>query len=92
MKTLLTCDAVFEALTSGPVIAGSSEAAAIEEHLTACDSCRQLAEALRPATHLVHEALGEEAARGLPMYLDAHDTVVTEIMQRVETLPSSGGG
>lgn len=51
MKTLLDCDAAFEALT------GSSDAAcedeALREHLDCCAECRELAEAISPAAELL---------------------------------------
>ena len=47
MKTLLDCDAVFEALTSGCHV--DREAEAVQEHLGCCLECQQLSEAMEPA-------------------------------------------
>lgn len=73
MKLLLNCDDVFERLTRGPFPSneddGSSEEdTAVETHLHACHECRQLAEALRPAVELLHEAYPEAAEAALPAY------------------------
>jgi hypothetical protein len=55
-------------LTRGPFPSGGREDEAVQRHLEACHECRQLAEALRPAVALLHEALpvGEQA--DLPSY------------------------
>jgi hypothetical protein len=68
----MNCDLVFEILTRGPFPSGEPTDASVELHLTRCHECRQLAEALRPAVELFHEALSEgEDARSLPGYYGA---------------------
>ena len=67
-RTLLNCDQVFEVLTRGPFPTGEPEDVAVEQHLRACHECRQLAEALRPAISLMHEAVAADEALGLPEY------------------------
>ena len=65
----MNCDLVFEILTRGPFPAGQPTDATVELHLLSCYECRQLAEALRPATSLFHEALGDDrAVADLPGY------------------------
>jgi hypothetical protein len=65
---LLNCDQVFDVLTRGPFPTGAPDDEAIEHHLRACHECRQLAEALRPAVSLVHEAVAASEALNLPEY------------------------
>jgi hypothetical protein len=64
------CDQVFERLTRGPFPGGSmsdsAEDARVERHLACCHDCRRLAEALRPAVELFHEALDQ--TDDLPRY------------------------
>lgn len=75
----LSCDSVFDVLTRGPYPAVSSEAnrddetntdlhQSVDQHLAACHDCRKIAEALRPATRLIHEVMSAEAAAGLPVF------------------------
>jgi len=59
---------VFEVLTRGPFPTGEPQDEAVERHLRACHECRQLAEALRPAVALLHEAVSSEEAEQLPEY------------------------
>ncbi len=70
-RTLLNCDQVFDVLTRGPFPTGEPEDDAVERHLRACHECRQLAEALRPAVALLHEAIGTDEATALPEYQGA---------------------
>jgi hypothetical protein len=70
-RTLLNCDQVFEVLTRGPFPTGDPEDDAVERHLRACHECRQLAEALRPAVALLHEAIASDDAMALPEYQGA---------------------
>jgi len=63
----MNCDLVFEILTRGPFPAGQPTDASVELHLRSCYECRQLAEALRPATTLIHEAI-DEPDDSLPGY------------------------
>ena len=69
MKQLLvSCDQVFDVLTRGPFPTGAASDEGVEQHLRACHECRQLAEALRPAVALMHEAVSAEQAIDLPGY------------------------
>lgn len=68
MKLLVNCDQVFEVLTRGPFPTGEPTDEAVELHLAACHECRQMAEALRPAVALLHEAVSKEEALELPEY------------------------
>jgi hypothetical protein len=68
MKLLLNCDQVFDVLTRGPFPTGDASDEAVEHHLVACHDCRQLAEALRPAVSLLHEAVSSQQAQRLPEY------------------------
>jgi hypothetical protein len=67
-RLLLNCDQVFEVLTRGPFPSGDPQDEAVERHLRACHECRRLAEALRPAVALMHEAVSSEEAEQLPEY------------------------
>jgi hypothetical protein len=67
-RLLLNCDQVFDVLTRGPFPTGEPEDEAVEQHLRACHECRQLAEALRPAVSLLHEAVSADQAVDLPEY------------------------
>jgi hypothetical protein len=68
----MNCDLVFEVLTRGPFPSGEPTDASVERHLARCHECRRLAEALRPAVELFHEALADdEDARSLPGYYGA---------------------
>lgn len=67
-KLLLNCDQVFDVLTRGPFPTGESGDEAVEHHLEACFECRRLAEALRPAVELMHEAVAADQAIDLPEY------------------------
>lgn len=54
---LPTCDDVFDVLTRGPFPTGQHEVDwPLERHLTVCHSCRELAEALRPATEMLADS------------------------------------
>ena len=68
MKLLVNCDQVFDCLTRGPFPSGSADDDAVQRHLDACHECRRLAEALRPAVALLHEALPAGEAAELPSY------------------------
>jgi hypothetical protein len=67
-KLLLNCDQVFDVLTRGPFPTGEATDESVEHHLRACHECRQLAEALRPAVAVLHEAVSAEQAMDLPEY------------------------
>ncbi len=64
----MNCDQVFDVLTRGPFPSGASIDADIELHLGACHDCRQLADALRPAVDLFHEAMPHDECDDLPGY------------------------
>lgn len=64
----MNCEQVFDFLTRGPFPSGAGNDDQVEAHLARCHECRQLAEALRPATDLLHESLPEESTRDLPGY------------------------
>src|SRR5688500_2971964 len=70
MKLLLDCDDVFDRLTRGPFPSGAADDSAVESHLCACHECRELAEALRPAVQLMHEAYADSQScdESLPVY------------------------
>ena len=77
---LPTCDDVFEVLTRGPFPTGEHDTDfPVERHLTVCHSCRELAEALRPATELLAEnqaadgAASSDGNDSWPVYLAAED-------------------
>jgi hypothetical protein len=67
----LNCDQVFDVLTRGPFPSGGADDEAVENHLRACHDCRRLAEALRPAVELLHEAVSDGEALDLPEYQGA---------------------
>ena len=52
MRTILSCDAVFDVLTRAPFPDSGSDSESVEAHLSVCHECRCLAEALRPAIGL----------------------------------------
>jgi hypothetical protein len=68
MKLLVNCDQVFDVLTRGPFPTGEASDEAVEQHLRVCHDCRQLAEALRPAISLLHEAVSASQGQSLPEY------------------------
>lgn len=65
---MIQCDEVFDILTRGPFPTGAPSDGIVELHLAQCESCRQLAEALRPAIELFQEAVTPEESRTLPSY------------------------
>lgn len=85
MTKINCCDDVFDALTAGPLQVGSQTADAIERHLSDCKSCRDLAHALRPARHLLHETLPDDQHQDLPLFL-TQDDMVESIMARVNEI------
>ncbi|MCA9176521.1 MAG: hypothetical protein KDB14_18665 [Planctomycetales bacterium] len=87
MHRLITCDDVFEVLTRGRFPTGDASDAEVELHLAGCHECRQLAEALRPAVGLLHEALSDE---GLPAYEGSRGELAPwhHIAPAVEPAPS----
>ncbi|HVX14238.1 MAG TPA: hypothetical protein VHC22_23835 [Pirellulales bacterium] len=65
---MIHCDEVFDILTRGPFPTGAPSDGIVESHLNHCDTCRQLAEALRPAIELLQESIAPEESDGLPRY------------------------
>ena len=71
-----SCDDVFEILTRAPFNVSEHPAqqddndsqTAVLQHLQGCEECRQLANALRPATDCLHESLSAEEREGLPEF------------------------
>lgn len=58
---MFTCDEVFDTLTRAPFPSGDRPSDdAIGRHLACCHDCRQLAEALRPATTALAHSLPED--------------------------------
>lgn len=68
MPAPIDCDQVFAILTRGPFPSGDSTDTSVECHLETCDSCRQIAEALRPASSLFHESVSLFELNDLPRY------------------------
>lgn len=87
MKIIVDCDFVFDTLTAGPVTARDASAMQITEHLEACDTCRDFADAMRPACHLLHEALPVDQRGDLPVFLPTDDAAVMAVMQQIATAP-----
>lgn len=89
------CDQVFDVLTRGPFPTGDASDHWVEEHLSCCHECRQLAEALRPAVELFHEAIQPEDCRDLPGYRGVHARasggpgLAQLVAQAIETEPSA---
>jgi hypothetical protein len=82
----MNCDQVFDILTRGPFPVGDLSDEAVEWHIEGCAECSQLAEALRPAVQLLHEAITDDETMSLPGYSGRlasgrqpwNDTVETE--------------
>ncbi|MBI1248595.1 hypothetical protein GC197_12240 [bacterium] len=75
---LPTCDDVFEVLTQGPFPTGHHDTDfPVQRHLSVCHSCRELAEALRPATDMLSEGQQDiaDGDHSLPVFL-AHDVSI----------------
>jgi hypothetical protein len=70
----IDCDQVFDVLTRGPFPTGEAIDGPVERHLATCHECRALAEALRPAMELLHEAIDTDDSRDLPGYYGAPST------------------
>jgi hypothetical protein len=76
MKATVTCDHVFDILTRGPFPSGADRDADVEAHLETCHDCRQLAEMLRPAVGVFHEAMSRQQQVGLPEFRGRVQTVL----------------
>ena len=68
MSSSIECDHVFAILTRGPFPSGDVTDEEVERHLELCDSCREIAEALRPASDLFHESVSLFELNDLPRY------------------------
>ncbi len=88
MRTLIDCDATFDALTRGPFPSGHEFDDAVAAHLASCHDCRALAEALRPAVDLFHESLDDAARTSLPQYV-ASVRDAESLEQRILTVVES---
>jgi hypothetical protein len=66
---MIYCDDVFAILTRGPFPTGKAGDLQVEAHLTHCQDCQQLAEALRPALARYPEGVSDAESRKLPRYV-----------------------
>ncbi|MCA9247889.1 MAG: hypothetical protein KDA42_12255 [Planctomycetales bacterium] len=74
----MNCDHVFSILTRGPFPSGDATDRFVEAHLLHCESCRELAEALRPSPEYGPESVTNEESWELPVYWSQHgDPVLT---------------
>lgn len=85
---MILCDEVFDILTRGPFPTGAPSDGIVESHLTQCDACRQLAEALRPAVELFQEAVTPEESRTLPAYWGESTSNLTPWLSIEKIAPS----
>ena len=85
MRTQINCDQVFDILTRGPFPSGDPRDSDVEMHLIACHDCRQLAEALRPAVELIHEAVPSSEHHELPGY---HGALCEPVVSRSRRIPT----
>lgn len=90
MKTVFTCDDVFDILTREPFPSGGAEDEFVESHLAVCHECRQLAEAFRPAVGLFHESISAGSDDELPMYRGRLKPIIDALPQphRAAVLPA----
>lgn len=58
----ITCDQVFDALTSSPESVRPAQQLAVERHLSACCECRELAGSIGPAVDLFHDSMASADA------------------------------
>lgn len=68
---MMDCDDVFDVLTRGPFPTGDRDDCLVDRHLAECLSCRELAEALRPAVELFRESIEPSECAALPGYRGA---------------------
>ena len=85
MTPAINCDDVFKLLTRGPFPSGDPLDGAAELHLITCSDCRRLAEALRPAYGVFHEAVPSLELDSLPGYRG----VLCSVERAIETIPNS---
>ena len=64
----MDCDEVIAVLFRGPFPSGAPTDDAVERHLYECGSCAEIAEGLKPAPDLFHEALTPRENQSLPGY------------------------
>ena len=67
----MDCNRVFAVLTDAPFPTGGPIDSDVERHLLCCESCRRIAEALRPCDELEHETLAPQERCALPRYRNA---------------------
>ncbi len=82
-SSMLSCDRVFFELTRGPFPSGGAHDAAVEEHLSRCASCREMAEALRPPLQVVPESVPPEEGRNLPSYWGPAESIEPRVLSAV---------
>lgn len=75
----MDCEQAFMVLTRAPISGASTQEIAVLAHLDQCDSCRQIAEALRPAPRQAHEALSVEEEAALPAYRVREEPVLAPL-------------
>ena len=68
VRTSINCDRVFDRLTAGQFPSGRADDLEVEKHIRICHSCREFAEAMRPAVDLIHESTNEYSADDLPSF------------------------
>lgn len=83
---MIHCDEVFDILTRGPFPTGAASDGIVESHLAQCASCKQLAEALRPALELFQESVTPEESRKLPSYWGAATATMAPWMAASEAI------
>ncbi|MHC2069135.1 hypothetical protein ACYFX5_16815 [Bremerella sp. T1] len=89
---LPTCDDVFDVLTRGRFPTGNHETdLPVERHLTVCHSCRELAEALRPATDMLATGQTDTADEdfSLPVFLSGDSTPSSRCISDQHERPTS---
>ena len=64
----------------------SEQAQQIRDHIRGCRSCRDIAEAMGPALHLIHESMPVAQRGQLPVFLSEDDPSVEAVMQKVRVL------
>lgn len=78
-------------LTRGPFPSGAPEDWQVQQHIEGCPDCWQLAEALRPAGDVFHEAISPSEGRDLPGYWGGPNLEPAPAPQRSGTSHQLGG-
>lgn len=89
MSSSIECDHVFAILTRGPFPSGDATDQEVERHLELCESCREIAEALRPASDLFHESVSLFELNDLPRYGNPGDDLGARCRTMTEEAPAS---